>query len=166
MDRGVISRKDLLSDETGSLSLLIISLFLLTISLSFVIIDISGAYLAQRQLINIGESAISRAAHNVDLDRYYSGDRIQSGTKGDAPTYLLPIDCSSAARTLQSELAAIELHGAPISVADFSCLGDVLHATLTAQIEPTLALPLLPTSLSNRLFSITARVSASNVIGG
>jgi hypothetical protein len=167
--RSLLSRRrtrDYLSDETGSLSLFIISLFLLTIVLSFAIIDLSGAFLAQRQLINIGESAISRAAHSVDLDRYYAGDRVQSGGSLGAPTFLLPIDCSAAVQTLQAELTTAQLHGAPISIAEFRCEGDVLHTTLTSQIQPTLALPLLPGSIMSHLLTINATVSASNVIGG
>lgn len=155
-----------LSDESGSLSLFITALFLLTVVLSFAIIDVSGAYLSQRQLINIGEAAISTAAHNVDLNRYYSGERVQADAGGNAPTYLLPIDCSAAAQTLETELASVQLHGAPISVAHFACDGDVLHTTITAQIAPMLALPLLPGSAMNRLLTIKATVSASNVIGG
>jgi hypothetical protein len=158
--------RNCLRDETGSLSLFIISLFLLTMVLSFAIIDLSGAYLAQRQLINIGESAISRAAHSVDLDRYYSGDRVQSGSSVGTPTFLLPIDCSAAAQTLEAELTTAQLHGAPISIAEFRCEGDVLHTTLTSQIQPTLSLPLLPASVMSHLLTINATVSASNVIGG
>jgi hypothetical protein len=153
-------------DEEGSLSLFITSLFLLTLVLSFSIIDISGAYLAQRQLINIGEAAISRAAHNVDLDRYYAGDRVQVGTGVNGSTYLVPIDCAAAAQSLDSEIASAQLHGSPISVATFTCLGDSLRTTLKAQVKPTLALGFLPNSFMNRLLTISATVSASNVIGG
>jgi hypothetical protein len=152
-------------DERGSLSLFITSLFLLTLVLSFSIIDISGAYLAQRQLINMGEAAISRAAHNVDLDRYYAGDRVVAGSGINGVTYLLPINCSAAAQSLDSEISSIQLHGNAIAVARFTCEGDVIRATLTAQVRPTLSLGLLPSSLMNLLLTINATVSASNVIG-
>jgi len=65
-----------------------------------------------------------------------------------------------------AELTTALLHGAPISVAEFRCEGDVLHTTLTSQIQPTLALPLLPASVMSHLLAINATVSASNVIGG
>ena len=89
-------RSSPVSDESGSLTLVIASLFLLTLLLSFAIIDISGAYLAKRELINLGEAAITRAAHNVDDSRYYAGERTQVGTGAKGPIYLLPIDCRVA----------------------------------------------------------------------
>ena len=154
-----------LADETGSLSILITTLFLLTLLLSFSIIDISSAYMAKRELVNIGEAAISRAAHNVDLNRYYSGDRVQAGSNSSGPTYLLPIDCQASAVTMESEVAAAQLRGSPIDITDFSCVGDVITATIRSQIPPALKLPLLPGSVMNGLLDIRATISASNRIG-
>ena len=160
--------KQWLNREDGSLSVLITSLFLLTLVLSFAIIDISGAYLAKRELINMGEAAISRAAHNLDLNRYYSGDHVISGTNpstGDA-TYLVPIDCQSAERSLVSEISAISLRRSAVTISQFSCEADVLHVTLESNIAPTLNLPLLNGSNMNGLLTIRATLSASNHIGG
>lgn len=160
--------KEWFNREDGSLSVLITSLFLLTLVLSFAIIDISGAYLAKRELINMGEAAISRAAHNVDLNRYYSGDRIISGinpSTGD-PTYLVPIDCQSAERSLVTEVSELSLHGSPVSISNFACEEDVLHATLESHIAATLRLPLLHGSIMNDLLTISATLRASNHIGG
>ena len=154
--------------EDGSLSLLITSLFLFTLVLSFAIIDISGAYLAKRELINMGEAAISRSAHNVDLNRYYSGDRVTSGinpSTGD-PTYLVPVDCQSAEKSLASEVSELSLHGSAVNISQFSCEADILHATLESKIAPTLRLPLLNGSIMNGLLTISATLSVSNHIGG
>lgn len=154
-----------LSDQRGSLSIFIIFLFLITLMLSFSIIDVSGAYLAKRELINIAEPAISRAAHNVDLNRYYSGDRVQLGTNSAGPVYLVPIDCQAAASALESEIANITFHGSAINISDFSCQSDVLKATLQTLIHPTLAIPLLQGSVMNGMLTISATLSASNPIG-
>ena len=160
--------KEWFNREDGSLSVLITSLFLLTLVLSFAIIDISGAYLAKRELINMGEAAISRAAHNVDLNRYYSGDRVMAGTNpstGD-PTYLVPVDCQSAERSLVSEVSELSLHGSTVNISNFACEADVLHATLESHIAPTLRIPILNSSIMNDLLTISATLSASNHIGG
>ena len=160
--------KEWFNREDGSLSVLITSLFLLTLVLSFAIIDISGAYLAKRELINMGEAAISRAVHNVDLNRYYSGDRVMAGTNpstGD-PTYLVPVDCQSAERSLVSEVSELSLHGSRVNISNFACEADVLHATLESHIAPTLRLPILNSSIMNDLLTISATLSASNHIGG
>jgi len=154
-----------ISDESGSLSLAITSLFLLTLLLAFSIVDISGAFLAKRELINIGEAAISRSAHHVDADRYYSGLRSESGLNGANPRYLLPIDCASAEQSLEAEIAGSRLKDSTITISSFSCQGDQVRTTLTARVRPLLALPLLPGSVMNGLLLISTSVSASNVIG-
>jgi len=151
--------------EKGSLSILIISLFLITLLLSFAIIDVAGAYRAKRDLINLSEAAISRAAHNLDAGRYYSGDRSVLGSGPLGPINLLPIDCAAASQTFQQEIESMNVDGAPLSVLNFSCIADLLRATVTVSVKPTLALPILQGSVMNRLLTIHASVSASNVIG-
>ena len=157
-------RSSPVSDESGSLTLVIASLFLLTLLLSFAIIDISGAYLAKRELINLGEAAITRAAHNVDDSRYYAGERTQVGTGAKGPIYLLPIDCSQAARSLDDEVAGMALSHEPISVVSFRCDGDQLWVTFSSKVKPILSLPLIEGSVMNSLLTVTADLNASNVI--
>ena len=166
-------------DQSGSLTLFLTSLFLLTLLLSFAIIDISGALVAKRQLVNIGEAAISRAAHNIDLARYYSGEFTISGygtsgvgtsgvgTSGvgtSGEKYLVPIDCQAASNTLESEIAISQLHRSPVNILSFTCEGDLIRATITSKIAPLLALPILQGSVMNQFLNITATVSASNEI--
>jgi Flp pilus assembly protein TadG len=161
-------------DQSGSLTLFITSLFLLTLLLSFAIIDISGAFIAKRQLVNIGEAAISRAAHNIDLARYYSGEFTVSGygasvagTSGigtSGEKYLVPVDCQAASNTLESEIAMSQLHRSPVNILSFTCEGDLIRATITSKIAPLLALPILQGSVMNQFLNITATVSASNEI--
>ena len=55
-DQGVGS---VLRDEDGSITLLIIGLFLLVLALSMTILDVAGNFLAKQDLTHIGESAIS-----------------------------------------------------------------------------------------------------------
>jgi len=156
-------------DQSGSLTLFITSLFLFTLLLSFAIIDISGAFVAKRQLVNIGEAAISRAAHNIDLARYYSGEFTisgygASGVGASGEKYLVPIDCQAASNTLESEIAISQLHRSPVNILSFTCEGDLIRATITSKIAPLLALPILQGSVMNQFLNITATVSASNEI--
>jgi hypothetical protein len=163
--RGVIADNSLIEDDEGSLVLAIFSLFLLTLCLSFAIIDLSGAYLAKRELTNLGEAAISRAAHNVDSDRYYQEERTQIGTGANGPIYLLPINCTDAFASLQRELLQVTLWGGQVSATSFRCDGDQLWVTFSSRIKPLLALPLLPGSTANGLLTISANLNAGNVIG-
>ena len=75
--------KQSIYEERGSLSILIMTLFLLLLVFSFTIIDISDAYLAKRQLTEIGDVAITKAAHAISLSRYYSGDRTLDSNNPD-----------------------------------------------------------------------------------
>ena len=61
----------LLSEE-GSISLLLVFLFLITAISSLVVVDVADAYLAKRQLSQIGEAAAQIGTHQIDLNRYYS----------------------------------------------------------------------------------------------
>ena len=56
---------DVLRDETGSLVILVFSLFLLLLVAALSVINISDNFLAKRQLVEIGEVAITRAAHQI-----------------------------------------------------------------------------------------------------
>ena len=156
--------KEFAEDESGSLLLLTLSLFLLTLVLSFAIIDVSSTFLAKRELVNIGEAAISRAAHKIDLDRYYSGDRTVASTSPSGTTYLIPIDCAAASSTLEGEISHATLRGSPISITSVSCNGDVITAQLSSVIAPTFSLPLISDSVMNSALIIHATISASNPI--
>ena len=156
--------KEFAENESGSLLLLTLSLFLLTLILSFAIIDISSTFLAKRELVNIGEAAISRAAHNIDLDRYYSDDRTVASTSPSGTIYLIPIDCAAATSTLGSEIYHATLRGSPISISSVSCTGDVISAQLSSVIAPTLSLPVISNSVMNSALTIHATISASNPI--
>ena len=61
-----------LKDERGSLSILSTSLFFLLVISSFVILNSSSAFLAKRELVQIGEVAITRATHHLDAGSYYN----------------------------------------------------------------------------------------------
>jgi hypothetical protein len=62
-------------------------------------------------------------------------------------------------------VAAAQLRSSAIDITDFSCVGDVITATIRSQIPPALKLPLLPGSVMNGLLDIRATISASNRIG-
>lgn len=67
---GIRLRKYLL-DERGSLSVLILSLFMIVLITLVVLTDISAIYFAKRSLTQATEAAAQRAVRNLDLDSYY-----------------------------------------------------------------------------------------------
>ena len=113
---GVIPLKKLLArfrsvarDERGSLSVLILSLFM-TILISLVVLsDISSIYFSKRSLTQATEAAAQRGVQNLDLATYYRG-------KYSATQFLInltgqgekdpgiPIDCEKGRRDAISSI--------------------------------------------------------------
>jgi Flp pilus assembly protein TadG len=61
-------------DERGSISLLIMSLFMATVIVSIILTNISSIYLAKRALTQATEAAAQRGVRNLDVDSYYQGE--------------------------------------------------------------------------------------------
>ena len=88
-------------DERGSISILIIALFLITISLVMITTNIATITLAKRSLTQNAESAAQRGAHFLDENAYYSGKfnviTIAQNLFGHGPEDPgVPIDCQKA----------------------------------------------------------------------
>jgi hypothetical protein len=151
--------KKYLKDETGSISLLIIFLFITTVILSLIVIDVSDAYLAKRQLAQIGEAAAEVGTHQIDLPKYYSQGLIDSGLGYQQ----VPIDCGSALSYAQKFLLANSLRGNQINLARFNCTNEQITLNLTSRIRPVIDLPIVLGSFGNN-FEINARVTATSVV--
>ncbi len=156
-----ISREIL--DETGSLSFLIITLFLLMLLFSFLIINVSDAYLAKRELDNVGEIAITRAAHAIDLNRYYSGERTADEASGDGLAFRVPLDCATAESNFQNSIVSSNLRGEAISIQNWQCQADEVSATISAIIPTALEMPL---GIGSATTEVTASIGATSIIGG
>ena len=156
-----ISREIL--DETGSLSILIITLFLLMLLFSFLIINVSDAYLAKRELDNVGEIAITRAAHAIDLNRYYSGERTADEASGDGLAFRVPLDCATAESNFQNSIVSSNLRGEAISIQNWQCQADEVSATISAIIPTALEMPL---GIGSATTEVTASIGATSIIGG
>ena len=93
-----------LEDEEGSISLLIIGLFVVTVATLLVMTNIASIAIAQRSLVQASEAAVQRGVQNLDLKAYYVGEgRMLSGilNNGEVP---IPIECSSASSAISDEL--------------------------------------------------------------
>lgn len=62
-----------ISDERGSLSVLILSFFMTILITLVALIDISAIYFAKRSLTHATEAAAQRGVRNLDLEAYYRG---------------------------------------------------------------------------------------------
>jgi len=158
-------------EERGSLSILSTSLFFLLVISSFVILNLSSAFLAKRELVQIGEVAITRATHYLDAGSYYNGassdetssngaNWSNSGAGGPTSnTPALPIDCSLAYKTFASEISRAQLRNNPINFTDWNCDGYAVSAKLSSPIQHLLRMPMLA---SQTPVTISATISALN----
>ena len=85
-------------DEHGSISLLIMSLFMSTLIVLVILTNISSIYLAKRALTQASEAAVQRGVRNLDLQTYYQSDynfwQFAWNLTGEGETDPgIPIDC-------------------------------------------------------------------------
>ena len=153
----------LVKGDSGSLVILVLSLFFLLLVSSLAVVDISDNFLAKRQLVEIGEVAITRAAHQISLSRYYSGNILMDTSGGDGAQFRIPIDCQKAYGSFFDEIATSSLRANPITITSWSCSGDEVTGTLTAEIPILLRLPL---GIGSSSTVITSTVGATSIIGG
>lgn len=152
-----------LRNDSGSLVILTFSLFLLLLISSLAVIDISDSFLAKRQLVEIGEVAITRAAHSISLSRYYSGNILMDSSGADGTQFRIPLDCLTAELAFQNEISSSALRGQGIAVTSWSCVNDEVEATIQAQVPVLISLPL---GIGADSSLITSTVGATSIIGG
>ena len=136
-------------DEEGSISLLIIGLFVVTVATLLVITNIASIAIAQRSLVQASEAAVQRAVQNLDLKAYYVGEGgMLSGilNNGDVP---IPIECSSANSAISDELrhwnsansSLLRREIRDIWMSEFNCDGVSVGISTTAFAVLPLQLP-------------------------
>jgi hypothetical protein len=88
--------------EVGSIAPLILAYFSLVMTAIFLISNVASVYIARRELINVTETALSKAAQELDEFAYYYRVPIPEFFGNDYQQ--VPINCSDAGVTLRREL--------------------------------------------------------------
>jgi len=140
-------------DERGSISVLTISLFILTVALLILITDIASISVSKQSLIHASESAAMRATQTVDLGAYYRGD---TGVT-------VPIDCGVAYQKAIEELLLWSESDPDIrrpeldqiTLTNFFCSGNRVQLSTSARVT-------LPFRLSQSRTEIHATVEAES----
>jgi Flp pilus assembly protein TadG len=170
-----------LKDERGSISLIVMALFMLTIITAAILTDISSVYLAKRSLTQATEAAAQRAVRNLDMDAYYRGEYNATKSLLSLAGYGesdpgIPIDCakgkvdalnalsdwSAAGKTvMRSNLGAINLE-------KLSCDGYRFALTTSSTASLPFILPFIEISkvrISSTVGSVDERKETSNYYG-
>ena len=125
-------RKLIFGKSRGSLIPLSFGFFLIAICLTFISVNISTAYALKKELSNIGEAAINKAAQSINLFAYY----------GEINRYLsnkrVPLDCQEANNSFSNLIQSLDLSGKKITIERFNC--DLYE--LSAQISVAGRMPI------------------------
>lgn len=128
-----------LKEENGSISVLTMGLFLVSVALLILITDIASISVAKESLVHVSEAAAIRASHSVDLGSYYRGDTGVS----------IPIDCQVAYQKAAEEISSWTqsdggIHRPELQqvwMTDFSCSGNRVQLSTSARAILPFRLP-------------------------
>lgn len=144
-----------LINEQGSLSVVIIGLFFITIACLVVMSNVATVLVAKRSLAQATEAAAQRGVHSLDKSAYYTG----KGTMFTAPLAMIegrehspiPIDCNRALLDVVLELRnwsnddgsmkRHELQG--IVLTNMECDGYSLEISTYSEVEFPFKVPFL-----------------------
>ena len=145
-----------IQEERGSISILIITLFLITISLVMITTNIATITLAKRTLTQSAESVAQRGAHFLDEDAYYRGKfnviTMAQNLFGQGPEDPgVPIDCQKAQVGIAEALSdlsqesklLIDKGAHNLEVAEIACDGRDLRVALKVEVDLPFQLPFL-----------------------
>lgn len=128
MDARKVQNRESGNREEGSITPLITLYFTLAMLAIFVIANVASTYVARRDLINLTEAALSKAAQELDEFVYYY--QAPTSTLFGEDSQLVPINCSDAGRVFYRELQLLNTKNrlAIPEITDFQCNGRVLKA--------------------------------------
>jgi hypothetical protein len=142
------------NSERGSVSLLIIGLFIVLFTTTIVLTDISSIYLAKRSLILTTEAAVQRGMKNLDSSKYYSGEynltemlgTVVGRGQGDPG---IPIDCEAGKRDVEEVIFNWKTRGdsynranlRDVSLDSFECDGFQIYITSSAVARIPIPIP-------------------------
>ena len=161
-----------LTSERGSISIVVIGLFVVTVASLMVMTDVSALIVAKRSLVQATEAAAQRGVHTLDKSEYYQGKAnmftapMALATKREHPS--IPIDCTRGGVEVLLELSSWsndesdmkwqQLKG--IQLTNFSCDGASLEISTRSEMKLPFKVPFTTT---DSVF-LTATVGTTNKV--
>jgi hypothetical protein len=144
-----------LGGSEGSLMPLSFGFFIIALSLLFVSININAAYSTKKELINLGEAAIQRAAHEMDTIAYYLElNRFSFNKK-------MPINCPAASNKFRELISQAQVSGYPINIDKFDCSLFEISAEISISGVLPVKIPMLGSENIHNI-TISAVVGANS----
>jgi len=164
--------KERLKSELGSISVIVIGLFVITVASLMVMTDVSSIIVAKRSLVQATEAAAQRGVHTLDKDKYYQGKgnmfTVPKAIATQREHSVIPIDCTRGGIEVLLELNSwshdesdMEWHQLKgIELTDFDCDGVSLEISTRSEMK----LPFqIPFSRTNSVF-LTATAGTTNKV--
>jgi hypothetical protein len=166
------SLKERFKSEAGSISVIVIGLFVITVASLMVMTDVSSIIVAKRSLVQATEAAAQRGVQSLDEGKYYQGKGnmftvpLAIATQRAHP--VIPIDCTRGGVEVLLELNSWsndasdmkwrQLKG--IELTNFDCDGASLEISTRSEMK----LPFqVPFSRTNSVF-LTATAGTTNKV--
>ena len=143
-------------DESGSISVITIGLFIVLLTLALILTDISSVYLAKRTLSLVSESSVQYGMKNLDADSYYSGEynfnQLLVNSLGQAEVDPgIPIDCEAGLNDVRKVLGDFQTVSPAtkrgnlqdISLSDFECDGFQIYIETSAVVHIPIPIPFI-----------------------
>lgn len=145
--------------EEGSLSLLIIALFLLSLSSVMVMTNVAVVANAKRSLDHVTEAAAMRAVHTLDEKSYYSGKHTALTSvaellnNGDYADNRVPVDCEKGRQAVIEEFLSWARVSSNMKteqiesyeITSYQCNFDVVHLESSAMVRLPFPIPFVGT---------------------
>jgi hypothetical protein len=149
------SGKLVIDADEGSITPLILLYFIVIMSSIFVVANIASIYIDRKELINVTEGALSKAAQELDENRYYySLPQFISPNFSEMVT--VPINCRDAGSTFRRELQLFK-GDKEIEVVNFQCNGEDLRAYVKQKSKLIFELPLFEINEFTNQVSVSVR---------
>ena len=131
-------RMNNLRDESGSLSVLIIGLFILTVALIMVMTNVSSLVLAKKALTQKTEFLAQQGAQEIDLEAYYTGTGgllpyVAEKLFVDQTDPGIPLDCKNAtSRVINASSAINDPRLKNFELVSYQCSGGTTYVETKA----------------------------------
>jgi len=142
-----------LADDSGSIAVIVIGLFVITVASLMVMTDVSTVIIAKRSLAQATEAAAQRGVHTLDKNAYYQGKAniftvpMAAATNRAHP--LIPIDCNRGGLEVvlelyswshdETDLKWHQLKG--IQLTNYQCDGQSLEIQTRSEVDLPFKVP-------------------------
>ena len=139
--------------ELGSISVVVIGLFVITVASLMVMTDVSALIVAKRSLVQATEAAAQRGVHTLDKSEYYQGNgnifTSPIAIANERAHPVIPIDCARGGLEVLLELSSWNNDESDmkwqqlkaIQLTSFSCDGASLEISTRSEMKLPFKVP-------------------------